>query len=186
MFEPSSVGIAKEKTHVRKYTRKRPRSGRAPCAARVISAPSTQNERERMSCSGWYGKWPLSGNSRISTTSLSIADPITAAGNASSERRDRDRGQREHLDSQQRRQRVVEDAVGDERVAPRVPEVVPEHEAVLEEERALVDVRGDVVPRRAGPEQNGRERRCSHGCKQSFARQGSRAAQDHPRELSDG
>ena len=44
----------------------------------------------------------------------------------------------------QRRQRVVERAVGDEAVAPRVPEVVPEGEAVVQEERALVGVFGQV------------------------------------------
>ena len=41
-------------------------------------------------------------------------------------------------------QRVVERAVGDEAVAPRVPEVVPEGEAVVQEERALVGVLGQV------------------------------------------
>ena len=54
-------------------------------------------------------------------------------------------------------ERVVEDAVVDEAVAARVPEVVPEHEAVLEEQRPLVGVRGEIGSRRAEPDEERRE-----------------------------
>src|SRR6185436_8591734 len=46
----------------------------------------------------------------------------------------------ERLDPEDARERVVENAVGDEAVAASVPEVVPELEAVVEENRSLVDV----------------------------------------------
>ena len=60
----------------------------------------------------------------------------------------------------QRRERVVEQAVGDEAVAPRVPEVVPEREAVLEEDRPLVHVGGEIGTGRHQPdEERGHERR---------------------------
>ena len=58
-----------------------------------------------------------------------------------------------------RGERVVEEAVGDERVAAAVPEVVPEGEAVLEEERPLVGVRREVDARRAEPNDEGRQGR---------------------------
>ena len=66
--------------------------------------------------------------------------------------RERGRGDAEHrqqLDPEERRGRVVEEAVRDEAVAALVPEVVPELEAVVAEEPALVDVRGQVASRRA-------------------------------------
>ena len=61
------------------------------------------------------------------------------------------------LDAEERGQRVVEQAVRDERVAARVPEVVPEREAVLEQERALVRVRCPVDARRAEPDAEARQ-----------------------------
>ena len=64
----------------------------------------------------------------------------------------------EQLDADRRGQGVVQDAVVHEAVAAPVPEVVPEHEAVLDEQRALVDVRGEIGSRRAEPdEQRGEE-----------------------------
>ena len=80
----------------------------------------------------------------------------TTMANASCRGRDRDHRQR--LDPEHRRQRVVDDAVRHEGVAPAVPGVVPELEAVVEEDRALVDVRGQVVARGAQPEQQCCER----------------------------
>ena len=53
-------------------------------------------------------------------------------------------------------ERVVEDAVVDVRVAPRVPEVVPEREAVVEEEPQLVLVRREVAAPRTEPDQQRR------------------------------
>ena len=74
------------------------------------------------------------------------------------ERGERDRRDRQQPDPEDRRERVVEQAVRDEAVAARVPEVVPEHEAVLEEERALVGVRGEVGPGRPEPREQRRDR----------------------------
>src|SRR5205823_14705120 len=48
-----------------------------------------------------------------------------------------DRENRQHPDADERGERVVENAVGDERIPARVPEVVPDREAVLKQERAL-------------------------------------------------
>ena len=79
--------------------------------------------------------------------------------NGECEGRDRHGGDGEQLDSDQRRERVVDDAVGDEAVPPRVPEVVPEREAVLEEGGALVGVGCEVGARRPEPD----EQRCQKG-----------------------
>ena len=64
---------------------------------------------------------------------------------------------REHLDPEHRRQRVVDEAVGDERVAAGVPEVVPDREAVLEQERALVGVSRQIDAGWPEPEEHARE-----------------------------
>ena len=64
---------------------------------------------------------------------------------------------REEFDPDRGRQGVVQEAVVHEAVAARVPEVVPEHEAVLDEQRALVDVGGEIGSRRAEPDQERRE-----------------------------
>ena len=74
------------------------------------------------------------------------------------DRRDRGAEHREEPDPEQRRERVVEDAVADEAVPARVPVVVPEDEAVPEEERALVRVRGEVGPGRPEPHEQRRDR----------------------------
>jgi hypothetical protein len=87
------------------------------------------------------------------------------AANESCERggREAHRGNGENRCPEDRCQWVVEEAVADERVAPRVPEVVPEGEAVCDEEPPLVDVRGEVDTRRckceSGGSGDGRDRR---------------------------
>jgi hypothetical protein len=75
------------------------------------------------------------------------------------ERRDRNgnRQHRQERDPDRRGERVVEQAVGDEAVAACVPEVVPEQEAVLQIERALVDVRREVVAGRPEPDEQAGE-----------------------------
>jgi hypothetical protein len=83
--------------------------------------------------------------------------PLPEHDDAEGERRRRDRREREHADPEHRGERVVQDAVGDERVAARVPEVVPDRETVLEQERALVGVRRPVDPGRGRPQQEGGE-----------------------------
>ena len=71
------------------------------------------------------------------------------------EGREGDGGDGEHADPEQRRERVVEDAVADEAEPPGVPEVVPEHVAVADEQRPLVRVRCQVGAGRAQPGQDG-------------------------------
>src|SRR5207249_4961258 len=75
----------------------------------------------------------------------------------------------EQPDPQQGGERVVERAVGDEAVAARVPEVVPEREAAFVEERALVDVGGEVGARRAEPCERCCQRRGNRGGKGRLA-----------------
>ena len=62
------------------------------------------------------------------------------------------------LDPDDSGERVVQEAVVDEAVPPGVPEVVPEGEAVLEEKRSLVDVRGQVGRGWAQPDEDRRHR----------------------------
>ena len=87
------------------------------------------------------------------------------------ERGDRHRGDGERLDSDQRREWVVDDAVGDEAVSPGVPEVVPEGEAVLEEGRSLVGVGREVGARRAEPHEQRSEKRGGRCAEDGFARE---------------
>ena len=89
--------------------------------------------------------------------------PLAADDDGKRERRGRDRRHREQANPEERSERVVEDAVGDEAVAPRVPEVVPEREAVLEEDGALVGMGGEVAAGRSEPGEDGCERRCRAG-----------------------
>ena len=87
------------------------------------------------------------------------AGPTRADEDGEGKRRRRDGRDREQPDPERRRERVVQQAVRDEAVAARVPEVVPEGEPVVEEHRPLVDVRGEVGSRRSGPDEHRRERR---------------------------
>ena len=80
-----------------------------------------------------------------------IGAPFTRRDDAERERRGRNAQNREQLDSDQCRERVVEQAVGDEAVAPRVPEVVPDPEAAILEDAALVEVSGEIAA--GGPNQ---------------------------------
>ena len=78
-----------------------------------------------------------------------------------------DRGEGDHcdrhseygqeLDADRSGQWVVQDAVVHEAVAARVPEVVPEHEAVLDEQCALVHVSRQVGSGRTKPDEHGGE-----------------------------
>src|SRR5262249_39949505 len=71
---------------------------------------------------------------------------------------DADRQDGEQLDPDERGERVVDEAVSDERVPARVPEVVPDCEAVLEQERALVGMRGEVHAGWTEPDEHARKK----------------------------
>ena len=92
-----------------------------------------------------------------------LGTPFAPEHDGERERRQRDRRDCEQADAEERRERVVDEAVGDEAVAARVPEVVPEREAVLEEERALVRVCGEVRAGRPEPRECGGHR-CGGCC----------------------
>src|SRR5581483_1605447 len=81
-----------------------------------------------------------------------------------------DRREREHADPEDRRERVVQQAVRDERVPARIPEVVPDGEAVVEQERPLVCVGGPVDARRGPPEEKGCKRGGERGRDRRLAR----------------
>ena len=87
------------------------------------------------------------------------------------ERRDPDRERSRAADPEQRRQRVVDEAVGDERVAARVPEVVPDGEAVLEQERALVGSEPQIDAGWPEPQEHAGERRPPDGGEEPLARE---------------
>ena len=97
--------------------------------------------------------------------------PLAPEHDRERERGERDRRHREQPDPEQRGERVVEEAVGDEAVAARVPEVVPEHEAVLEEQRPLVRVGCEVGPRGAEPGQDGCDARRGGGREHRLAQE---------------
>ena len=84
--------------------------------------------------------------------------PGTADDEAEGGRRRRDADHREEPDPDERGERVVDEAVADERVAPGVPVVRPEREAVLEVDVELEDVRGEVGAGRREPDDQGGER----------------------------
>ena len=90
-------------------------------------------------------------------------DGCVAPGLAQDERegggRDGCAQHREQPDPGERGERVVEDAVADERVAARVPVVRPEREPVLEVDVELEDVGGEVGAGRRAPGDQGGERR---------------------------
>ena len=79
------------------------------------------------------------------------------------------RQHREKLDPDQGRERVVQDAVGDEAVPPGVPEVVPQDEAVVEVQSPLVHVCGEVGARRAEPDEHTGEKAGSRRRKDQLA-----------------
>ena len=85
--------------------------------------------------------------------------PLSPDDECERQRGGADRGDRQDLDPDHGGQRVVDEAVGDERVAAAVPEVVPEGEPVLEEEGPLVGVRCEVDARRPEPDDEGRQGR---------------------------
>jgi len=70
------------------------------------------------------------------------------------QRRDADRQEREQTDPEHGRERVVDEAVGDERVPAGVPKVVPDRETVLEQERALVVVSCEIDAGRPEPDKH--------------------------------
>ncbi len=86
----------------------------------------------------------------------------------------------EELDPDERGERVVEEAVADERVAARIPVVRPQGEPVADEDVELEDVRGQVRPGRADPHeqcgQGAREGGVHHRLRRSQARVGHRHA----------
>ena len=95
------------------------------------------------------GQGPAVGHStRTSVVNAAAASAAVATG--------------EQLDPDHRRDGIVEKAVGDVAVVARVPVVAPEGEAVLDEHRPLIDVRGEVGPRGAEPREGGRA--CGRGC----------------------
>ena len=96
--------------------------------------------------------------------------PLTFEQTGEGAGRERDREHAEQPYSDKCGERVVEDAVVDEGVTPGVPEVVPEREAVQEEEPALVLVRREVAAARAEPDEQRRGDRPEPGAEQGFAR----------------
>ena len=98
------------------------------------------------------------------------ADDDSECEGRSGNRRDRER-----LDPEEAGQRVVEDAVRDEAVAPSVPEVVPELEAVVEEDGPLVDMRSQIVAWRPEPDQECCERGGGAGGEHRLAQEKGRA-----------
>ena len=82
--------------------------------------------------------------------------PLPRSNDAEGQRSGGDARDGEQLDPEKCCERVVEKAVRDEAVAPCVPEVVPDSEPVILEQRALVEMGREVAPRRAEPGQNGR------------------------------
>ena len=104
-----------------------------------------------------------SDGERRGSRSARARPPLVPDDERERKRRGADRRDREHGDAEHGGERVVDEAVGDERVAAGVPEVVPEREAVLEQERALVGVRGQVDTRRAKPDQETGERSARRG-----------------------
>ena len=95
------------------------------------------------------------------------------------QRRGADRREGQRLDPEHHRQRVVDEAVGDERVAPGVPEVVPEHEAVVQR-GASAGRRAQRGRRRVGRPRGAPPRSCrrrgGHG---RLAREDAAVARDH-------
>src|SRR5262249_723268 len=71
---------------------------------------------------------------------------------------DADREDGEQLNPDERGERVVDEAVSDERVPARVPEVVPDCEAVLEQERAVVGLRGEGHAGWTEPDEHARKK----------------------------
>ena len=129
-------------------TRRRPRCS-ALTASSARAAPSANGNAAESAMPG-----PEHGER--ATREAGRAPPLLPDDERERERRGADRRDRQHLDPEQARERVVEEAVGDERVAARVPEVVPDGEAVLEQERALVGVCGEVDAGRAEPQRSWR------------------------------
>ena len=72
---------------------------------------------------------------------------------------DRDGHERQELDSEDLREGVVQNAVGDECVAAAVPEVVPERETVPQKQRTQIRMSREITSRRAQPH----ECRCRRG-----------------------
>ena len=79
--------------------------------------------------------------------------PLATNHDRKGERGSGDRRDCEQPDAEQCRERIVEQAVRDEAVPTRVPEVVPEIETMPEEDRALVHMRGESLP--GGPRKTG-------------------------------
>ena len=121
-------------------------------------------ERER-ECAGEDDARPDDG--KRADRPARVGAPFACRDDAERECRRRDADDREQLDPDQRRERVVEQAVGDEAVAPGVPEVVPDPEALILEDLALVEVRGEIAAGRPVPgESRGkgrRDARCGQG-----------------------
>ena len=132
-----------------------------------------ERERER---AGEHDACPHDGEGAVRPARR--RPPLTRRDDPERERRRRDARNREQLDPEQRRERVVEKAVGDEAVAAGVPEVVPDPEPVILEQAALVEVRGEVAPRRAEPRERGGERRCNACGRKGLERDPARGAGD--------
>src|SRR5262249_27654532 len=84
--------------------------------------------------------------------------PFTGDHRRERERSERDGGGGENPDPQPGSERVVQKAVVDEAVTARVPKVVPEPEAVVDEARPLVRVRGKGRAGRGEPDEHCRDR----------------------------
>ena len=112
--------------------------GRAPSGARTVRAcrPATPTSaRSASAIPSANGNAPERMTPAQTTANERFAQreagPHSRAEiDAERERRSPDAGDGEQLDPDERRERVVQKAVGDEAVAPRVPEVVPDPEPV--------------------------------------------------------
>ena len=113
--------------------------------------PESDAEREGK-CRGYHESGPDEGEH--SAGQDRVPSPLACRDEGERSCGDGDRDEREQLDSEERRERVVEDAVRDERVAAAVPEVVPERPAVVREQRELVLVRGEVASGRQEHEED--------------------------------
>ena len=103
-------------------------------------------------------------NSKRADRPAGVSAPFPRRDDPERKRRGRDAGNGEQLDPDQRREWVVEKAVGDEAVTPRVPEVVPDPEALILEEGALVEVSREIAAGRPEPgERSGKGRGDTRG-----------------------
>ena len=140
----NAIGLAAAVSAATAAKRHGRRAWSAQSASSASAAPSANgNAAERTI--------PAQTTANVRLDQRALRAPFLPHQHGEGQRRGRDGRDRQQADPERGRERVVEEAVGDEAVAARVPEVVPEREAVIEEHGALVDVRGEIGARRPGP-----------------------------------